>query len=248
VSLPSNLFGKVARLLGTPGALAAAFSWKPFSITAYKLVRNLKAFGLIPELVIDVGANEGQFSRAVRESYGGDVAILGFEPLDAAYSRLQSNFSGDSMAVFRRCAIGAENGTSEINLNTFSQSSSFMRLGENHLSAFPNAREIGRRAVEMVRLDDALKDVKWRSPSLLKIDVQGYESKVLEGASSTLDQVDHVLVEIGLIPLYTDEPTYSEINDQLQRAGLEFVASVATLWDDKKGIAIQMDALFRRRS
>src|SRR5262245_11544488 len=114
--------GRIAGVFLSPSAAIASFRWKPFSLTAFRLSRELTRYGVVPKLVIDVGANEGQFSRAVRETYGGQVAILGFEPLRQAFQRLEKNFRNDSKATFKRCAIGSTNGRAEINVNSFSQS------------------------------------------------------------------------------------------------------------------------------
>lgn len=224
----------------------AAVSWKPFSMAAYKLTKGLKDHACYPSLVVDVGANKGQFSRAIRETFGSDVTIIGFEPLRSMYTFLLQNFENDKNAQFRCCAIGHEDALVRMNVNSFAQSSSLLHLSENHLSAFPKAKEIGTEMVQMARLDDVLTDLVWTDQSLLKIDVQGYELNVLNGAPRTLAKFDHVLVEVGLVPLYANEPSFDMVNARLVAAGLKFVAPLATLRDDAKGTPIQIDALYKR--
>ncbi|MEL7364229.1 MAG: FkbM family methyltransferase, partial [Bacteroidota bacterium] len=70
----------LARLLPQPGALQAFRSWKPFSITAFQMLRDLCRLGLRPKTVIDVGANIGQFARAAAETFP-EARVVAFEPL-----------------------------------------------------------------------------------------------------------------------------------------------------------------------
>lgn len=242
-----RMLRNVGRIVVKPSAVVASLSWHPFSYAAFELMHGVRGFGVSPTLIIDVGANQGQFSRAAREVFGQSVRIVGFEPLKNEYNILCRNFEGDSNAIFRNCAIGATTSTGEINVNSYSQSSSMMSLGKHHISAFPSAQVIGKEEIDVVRLDDAMHGIEWTKNSLLKIDVQGYELKVLEGAPLVLSQVNFVLVEVGLVPLYDEEPEFNEINNFLERAGFEFAKPLAKLRDDCSGIEIQMDALYKRR-
>ena len=238
---------KVCRILGSPSLVAKIFLWRPFSLASHDLVLGLIERGIRPRLLIDVGSNEGQFARASRQMFGLDLFIAGFEPLSIAFDRLRANFRSDGRARFLNVAIGDRAGSADINVNAYSQSSSLMSLSERHLSAFPGARVVGVEKVEVLRLDEAVAGVEWEHPALLKIDVQGYELKVLDGAEATLSRVDYVLVETGVVQMYVDEPAFDAVDVRLQAAGFEFVAPLATLRQAGTETALQVDALYRRK-
>ena len=243
--LPMN-FSKTASFIADLGAVRAALTWKPFSFAAYHLMKGLKAQECVPLTVIDVGANEGQFTRAILQTFSG-ARVFAFEPLPMAAQAFERHFGGDSRVQLQCCACGVLPGKSEININAFSQSSSLLSLGEPHRSAFPSANEIGKATIDVVRLDDALRGSDFAVPALLKVDVQGYEMHVLQGAEETLGRVQHVLIETCFVPMYEGEPTFEKVMGFLGDAGFRFVGPLSLLWDDAKGIAMQMDALFERQ-
>lgn len=242
--LPLKL-SKTAKFLADPDAIKSSFIWRPFSFAAYELVKGLKAHRCSPLTVVDIGANEGQFTRAILQTFPA-AKIFAFEPLLAAAREFERHFRANDRVRFHRQACGDLAGEAEININTFSQSSSILRLAEYHRSKFPSANEIGKAAVEVVRLDDAIRDYDFNIPALLKIDVQGYELHVLRGAKETLSRTQYVLVETCFVPMYEEEPAFEEIMKVLNDSGFRFMGPLSVLWDETKGIALQMDALFGR--
>lgn len=231
-------------LLRSPGAAWAAITWRPFSLSAYSITRALKTADIPIRFVVDVGANEGQFSRAMRAMYGREVSIFGFEPLRSTFDRLASNFQDDGQARFQRLALGSREAAMDMHVNSFSQSSSLMKLGEKHRFAFPWAQEVGIETVQVKRLDEVMAGVEIERPALLKIDVQGYELEVLSGATGVLASIDHVLVEVGLVSMYEGEPSFAEVDGLLTKFRFRFVRPIATL---KVGnVPVQIDALFSR--
>ena len=87
-------------------------------------------------------------------------------------------------------------------VNSYSQSSSALRLTEDHRTAFPNEKETAATTVEASTLDRIFELIDLAPPVLLKLDVQGYEAKVLLGGVKTLKRVDYVVLEASLRPMY----------------------------------------------
>jgi hypothetical protein len=119
-------------------------------------------------------------------------------------------------------------------------------LGETHLGAFPHATERNTISVAMSTLDAVFKDTVLPRPILLKIDVQGYEHRVLLGAVKLLNQVDHVVIEASLRPLYDGETLFGGLVDLLMACGFQFKTTVGRLHDPSNGELLQIDALFER--
>ena len=79
---------------------------------------------------------------------------------------------------------------------------------------------------------------------MLKLDVQGYEPQVLEGATETLKRVNYVLLEASFRPLYEGEGVFMEIARVMEGRGFDFLRPVDWLIDPRNGEILQMDALF----
>lgn len=233
-----------ADLAGTGATLAR---WPVRSLTSHRMVRNMLRQGIAPRYVVDVGANRGQFATAILELIPSSQ-VLALEPLPEGASRLRdlSERYGRRLKVVE-AAAGASRGRALITVNAHSQSSSFCQLTDAHLAAFPEARPLEQVEVAVLRLDELLDSTTIRPGSLLKIDAQGFERNVLEGAGELLGAFGHVLVEASFRPLYRGEWTFTDLLSFASDTGLEFLRPVGLLKDRRTGEFLQMDALFRGR-
>jgi len=237
------MMGSLAYLLSHPDAWVALLSWPKFSATSFRMVSSLMRQGIIPRTVIDVGANVGQFAVACAKIFSG-VTIHSFEPLPGCVERLKRNVARLRDVHVYPLALGAEGGEVTMHINSHSHSSSILALGERHRRAFPGAREIGDIKVKMSTLDLEMKSMSLERPVLLKLDVQGYETLVLEGAAETLDKVDYVLLEASFRPMYQGEGAFMDIAKTMEDRGFEFLRPVGWLSDPHNGEVLQIDALF----
>jgi len=228
----------------TPSAWYAFAAWPKFSMTSYRMVSSLMRQRVAPKTIIDVGANVGQFAVACAKIFPG-VAVHSFEPLPHCLKQLDRNVARLGVRVYP-VALGEHAGEVTIHVNSHSHSSSILSLGDRHRQAFPGAREIQTIRVPVSTLDRELESVSLENPVLLKLDVQGYEPQVLNGASETLKRVDYVLLEASFRPLYEGEKTFIEIARMMEDRGFEFLRPVAWLSDPHNGEVLQMDALFAR--
>jgi FkbM family methyltransferase len=214
-------------------------------MTSYRMVSSLMRQGVIPKSVVDVGANVGQFAVACAKIFPG-ITVHSFEPLPNCLKQLKRNVLRLGGVLIYPVALGAECGEVTMHVNSHSHSSSILALGERHRRAFPDAREIDVIKVKMSTLDVEMKPISLERPVLLKLDVQGYEPQVLEGAVETLKRVDHVLLEASFRPLYEGERTFMDIARTMQDRGFRFLRPVGWLDDPNTGETLQMDALFVR--
>ncbi|MBO6576963.1 MAG: FkbM family methyltransferase [Rhodothermales bacterium] len=234
---------KTAGVLLAPGGVKAMRTWKPFSLTAFHMMRRLRSEPVEFRTVIDGGANAGQFSRAALETFPG-VRLVAFEPLPEVAATLRKNLAGTDATIIET-ALGAESGTLEFHRNAYSLSSSALPLHDNHKEAFPDAQEQETIQVPVARLDDLLDPAGLVAPSLLKLDLQGYEIPALDGAPELLKHIDYLLVETAFRPLYEGEALFPELHAYLQARGFRFLRPLDVL-EDPAGAIVQMDALFVR--
>jgi FkbM family methyltransferase len=232
--------------LKSPSAWRAFISWPKFSATSFRIVSSLARQGIVPKTVIDVGANAGQFTVACANVFSG-VTVHSFEPIPDCIAKLTRNVSKLGSVRVYPVALGEQIGEIAFHINSLSQSSSILTLGDRHRRAFPRAREINTIKVRLSTLDVEMGSVLLQAPVLLKVDVQGYELQVLHGATKTLERVDFILLEASFSQLYEGEKLFMEIVHAMDERGFEFLRPIAWLDDPRSGEVLQVDALFARR-
>lgn len=199
------------------------------------------------DLILDVGANAGQFAAELRAS-GYKGRIVSFEPLTHAYEKLvRSSHNDDGWIVHRRCAIGSEPGSVEINVAANSVSSSILPMLEAHRSAAPASAYCGKETVPVETIDAVAPTYLHDARSvMLKIDTQGYEWQVLDGAVATLPRITAVLIEMSLVPLYEGQHLWLEIIARLEAMGFKTWSLQPGFVDPSTGRTLQVDGMFCR--
>lgn len=221
------------------------YRYDPASTQFGRFVAALDAFGI--DSVLDVGANEGQFGESLRES-GYEGGIVSFEPLEIAHRNLLG-ISGQykDWQVHSRCALGDTIGETEINVSENSVSSSVLPMLDSHINAAPQAGYVGINKCDVITLDSVESTYFNQSKSiLLKIDTQGYEWQVLDGAESVLKNVQGMLIEMSLTPLYEGQKLWQDIIKRLEAEGFVLWALQPAFIDPKNGRTLQLDGLFFR--
>jgi FkbM family methyltransferase len=201
------------------------------------------------DVVFDIGANEGQFAREIRQhGYRGN--IISFEPLTSARKSLLSFASRDlDWQVHKQSVIGDRDGEIEINIAGNSVSSSVLPMLESHSSAAVGSAYVGSERVPIFKLDSiANRYLEKNSNLFIKIDTQGYEWQVLDGARETLKRAQGVLCELSLVPLYHEQRLWRDIVDRLDQQGFMLWALQKGFANPKTGQSLQMDGIFIRKT
>ena len=198
------------------------------------------------DLVLDVGASDGGFASKLRSS-GYEGRILSFEPSTEGYEALVRASARDPLWQTQRTAIGDQDGEVSINISGRGSSSSILPMLPSHVAAAPDSAYVAREQVPIRRLDSMLDDVIGRAHRLyIKIDVQGYERAVLQGAESTLATTEMIEVEVSMIPLYEGSVLYAEMIGSLHDRGFRLVSWEDVLAQPETGYVLQADCIFVR--
>ncbi len=195
--------------------------------------------------IIDVGANEGQFSEKMRLLFPLAQLII-FEPLPTAFDTLSKNFENDEKATLFKKGCGAEKGSFIIYQNESSASSSLLPMTNEHTSNFKEAVDTTQVQIEIDTLDNLLQNRKLEHPVLLKMDVQGFEDQVIAGASQTLEQSHMVISELSFFELYKGQPLFSKIYELLINKGFAYCGSLEQLHSPENNKILQQDGIFIR--
>lgn len=211
--------------------------------TGPEKIDYIKTLGI--QTVLDVGANIGQFAKEIRKSLPGAI-IYSFEPLKDCFEKLEANMQTDKNFKAFHFALGEGNEEIEMEKNEYAPSSSILPLSSHHKELFPHAKQTTREKILVKRLDDVAKDLNLVNEILIKVDVQGFEDKVISGGTQTFSQAKALIMETSFIELYAGQPTFGKIYDQLKSLGFSYAGSLQEKVDKKTGKIISEDSLFLR--
>lgn len=199
--------------------------------------------------VFDVGANTGQYANNLRDS-GFRGKIVSFEPLLEAHARLSRDARKDPLwRVPERMAIGDHEGSVQIHVAENLVSSSTLPMLSAHRDAAPQSRFISTETVPIRRLDDVANAFLVGDEELfIKVDVQGAESKVLDGAPKLLQRTAGLQLELSLVSLYEGEVLFEPMLERLRDSNFDLWSLVPGFVDGRSGRLLQCDGVFFRRS
>jgi FkbM family methyltransferase len=192
--------------------------------------------------VVDIGANRGQFSLAVRR-WAPDARVVAFEPLAVAAAKFRKVFQGDSRVVFHQAAIGPEVGEATIHVSAADDSSSLLPISGLQEKLFPGTGEVCTETIKVGRLVDFVSAKEIVRPALLKLDVQGFELEALRGCEDLLECFAYVYVECSFVELYQGQALAHEIIVWMNERGFALSGGYNMVYDGK-GHAVQGDFLF----
>jgi FkbM family methyltransferase len=224
------------------------FILKTFQKTGFDLANGINpAAALLSKyginLIFDVGANVGQYARRQRAICGYQGQIVSFEPISSIFSELTKNAKNDPLWIPLNLALGNYDGEASINVSEHSVYSSLLKALPD-LSPPPVKEE----KITIKKLDSLFSDYyKDGDKVLLKVDTQGYEKNVLEGAYSSLEYITGIQLELSFVRLYEGEPLLIDMINLLLEKGFTLV-NLEPLNHQLKspGKILQADGMFFR--
>jgi FkbM family methyltransferase len=205
----------------------------------------MRVFGI--SCVLDVGANSGQFGRKLRLA-GYNGRIVSFEPVSGPYRQLAEVAKRDGQWCTAQLALGDRAESATIHVSSVSTFSSLLAQTSFCVENHPGAKPVADQVVSVKRLDDVFRDyVRADDQVLLKIDTQGFERAVLDGASAVLPHIQGVYLEVSFKAMYQGEATAAEMIERLARDGFTLVLlePLPNMLESVEQIT-QADALFLR--
>ncbi len=235
-------------LLGIPHGGPAAY-WRTAQLAAH--VERCR-FDLWPEFLrlklerwslVDVGANEGEFIDSVG-ALRAPAAVYAFEPLPELKAVLERTLEHHEQGRVISAAAGDQIGSLVLNRARSPKLSSVLEpqaaMSEHYRDAISI---IDRIEVPITTLDAEIPaDVV---VGLLKIDVQGFEPQVLDGAMQTLSRTAVVMLEINYAEHYSCGGHFEDAHDRLSGAG--FRLSAVSCPHISRGVPLWADAVYVSR-
>ncbi|MEZ2238927.1 FkbM family methyltransferase [Microcoleus sp.] len=193
-----------------------------------------RQYAIAPRGVIHVGAHEGTEITAYQQM--GAQKVLFVEANPSVFERLQANIADYPNVEAVNCAIADRNGTIDLHVTSFDQSSSILQL-KRHQEIYPHITETHQITVESKTLDTLLQEqeVNPSDFNILNIDIQGAELLALQGATNWLKCVDLINTEVNYEELYEGCALIDQLDEFLEGHGFQRAATTTPIhpsWGD----------------
>lgn len=201
------------------------------------------------DAVIDVGANHGQYAQMLRGDVGFGGHIFSFEPNPDVFAVLAKKARGDARWHVFNIALSDFDGTAPFHIMAAHQFSSIEKPADDLDPVFVSRNRV-ERVVDMQcrrldgMIDELLGPYRLTRP-FLKMDTQGHDRSVCEGAGAVLPRMLGVQTELAVRPLYAGASEYRDMIAYLEGRG--FLPNA--LFANNKGhfpLLVEMDGIFIR--
>lgn len=197
--------------------------------------------------VLDVGASDGEYALDMRQCKYNEK-IISFEPLNDMFEIIKKASSTDKNWIVNNYALGNTDTKSTINVAGNSTSSSILNMMPIHVESEPTSKYIATQEIEIKQLDTIFND--FYEPGdriMLKLDTQGYEKNVLDGAQESLKRIWILQLEMSLVQLYENELLFMDMIAYLNNIGFELTLIENGFSDPVTGKQLQVDGIFVNR-
>lgn len=204
------------------------------------------------DVVLDVGANRGQYRDFLRDEVGFSGHIVSFEPMSALAAVLRERARADARWSVYHCAVGRAPGTLPLNVMRDDSLSSFRRPEGTPVredldtqNTVVRVEEVAVRTLEEL-WPEITATLKVARP-YLKMDTQGFDLEVVAGGGTALRHVVALQSEVAFRALYAAAPDYLASISQLQESGFE-ITGIFPVSRDAELRIIESDCVMLNRS
>lgn len=194
------------------------------------------------DTIIDIGANTGQFAGRFLKILP-NATVISFEPIKGVYDDLIKNTAGLKVKAFN-FALGDKDETVEINVSKHSPSSSLLEMADLHTKVFTGTEFEKKESIIVKTLDGVAPQLGDLGKFIVKMDVQGFEDRVIRGGKETLKKADLILLETSFQELYVGQVLFNGIYDLLNELGFEFRGNLSQALNPKDGSILYADSVF----
>ena len=210
-------------------------------VTDRERMRLLSRLGLPIRHFFDVGASNGRWSSRISQDFP-DAAFDLFEPLidhAPAYQReMETTLARHPRFRLHKVALGPECKRTTMFLYPDNL------IGSTALPLEATPAGARRVEVDMITLDHAVECFQLPPPQVIKMDTQGCELSILEGARQTLPHVSVLLLECWLARAYgSPTPLLMEVADWLRQFNFH-LWDLGIAWRDDDGTLVAQDCFF----
>lgn len=203
------------------------------------------------DLVLDVGANRGQYGRRLRQC-GYTGRILSFEPVPEVFAHLADAAAEDDQWDVHQMALGRERAELDMHVLPGSMSVFSSLLPPSEYGAARYDKRVAAMEVRKVpvrRVDEVLDEVLPAGSAprvLLKLDTQGFDLEAFAGLGHRADQVVVLQSEVALLAIYDKMPRLPESLAVYEEAGFDVAGMYPVTREGRTGRVLEFDCLLVR--
>lgn len=200
------------------------------------------------DCVIDVGANTGQYGQFLRKlGYTGH--IVSFEPVRSVFEQLRATAEEDGNWTCHNLALGDKEEEKELNVYSSTMFSSFLSANDYSKNIWRSLEKVTPQRVRVRRLEDVFTETVGRlgcTNFMLKLDAQGYEKYVFDGARGCLEDVVLLQSELSFIPVYDGMLPAYDVLQEFHKAGF-YISGLYPINRDASMAVIEFDCVMVKR-
>ena len=199
--------------------------------------------------IIDVGANRGQFAKYIKPLFP-EARLYCFEPLPEPFKELKQwaeKYRNEKVTAFN-LALGDNEGILEMYSHVeHNPSSSFLKTSKICESIYPFIKKQVSIPVKMMTLNKWTRSLPtpFDLEILIKLDVQGYEDRVIQGGREIFSIAKACIIEVNMDHLYKQQATFKDISLLLYNLNFHYVGNLSQTYADD-GHVIYINAIFSK--
>jgi len=204
---------------------------------------------ITPNIVFyDIGAANGSFTRCLAKLRNVS-AIHAFEPIPTAFQELTATTKDNPLITCHNVALGNEQGLLDMTVleGDSRDSSSFLQLTPLQINTgFAGyTPKQHKEPVTIHKLDDYIKDNRLPQPNVIKLDVQGYEDRVLQGGQRTIQAAQFVLIEVSFESLYYQQALFDDIHMLMRNLNFRLISINNAPFGSYSSHPVQVNAIYK---
>lgn len=197
-------------------------------------------------VVYDIGANVGEMA-CFFAVFPNVAAVYCFEPVKNVYEKLVQRTEEARRIKCFPVALGDNRGGKRMNVNDFGPSSSMLPINSIHVEEFPESGKVHEEEVQVMTLNEAVRQYHLAYPDFIKIDVQGFEDRVIRGGEEIVKMARYCMLELSLVGLYRGSLLMTDVNALMRDLGFRLVSILGKVIG-KSGEILQVDGLYQNNS
>jgi len=183
-------------------------------------------------IIFDVGANQGQSIRRFKKIFPKSI-IHAFEPIKEEFDKLQNEFKSDCNIFLNNCALGDSLGEKKFNIMASTGHSSFFKISPNTEWLKIRSKEFGATEngyikkvvdVKINTINNYCNNNDILKIDILKLDTQGYEEKILAGASEIIPRIKLIETELMFDNVYEKRLNFYDIEKHILKHNFRLLA------------------------
>ena len=200
------------------------------------------------DCVFDVGANSGQYGLFLR-SIGYQGYIISFEPVSSVFGELSERSQNDEKWICCNYALGDKNEQKTLNVYKSTVFSSFLKANDYSKNIWHSLEHMEPELVNVKRLDNVWQELTAKLDCknfMLKLDTQGFDNYVFEGAHNLINNISVLQSELSLIPVYEGMGQVYDILNQYHKSNF-FISGMYPINRDYSLAVIEYDCVMVKR-